>query len=235
MPNTSTPTHRTRSGSNAQNITLQEIKTLLDNLKSELKQEINKVNDKIETLFEKVNETVVRVSKLEKKCHSLEIKLAKKDTSCSLDTEALMHEAEERHRRRKYLVISGIPEHTTGNVEERRQKDLRKVKVVVSKAGVKSFEPEQLSRIGSISSSRPRLLRFKCESMETRNSILKGAKLLKSSQEFRNTYINADQTLQQRKKNKELREELRRRKEAGEDVAIRRGQIVDLAEEQNFL
>ena len=211
------------------------MKTLLDNLKSELKQEIHKVNDKLEVLFEKVNATVDRVCRLEKKCHSLEVKVRERETGSSFDTDEVICEAEERHKRRKFLIISGVPEHQTGSVDERRQKDMQKVKDIVSKTGTTNFEPQQLSRVGSINSTRPRLLRFKCKSLETKKSILKGAKMLKSTQEFRKVYINADQTPHQRKKNKALREELRTRKEAGEDVAIRHGRVVDLSAEQNFL
>ena len=105
MPSTSTPTHKTRSVTHAQTITLQDMKTLLDNLKSELKQEIHKVNDKLEVLFEKVNATVDRVCRLEKKCHSLEVKVRERETGSSFDTDEVICEAEERHKRRKFLII----------------------------------------------------------------------------------------------------------------------------------
>lgn len=61
MPNT--PSYRTRSGSNTQAITFQEMKTLLDGLKTELKRDITKLDDKIEALFKRVDEADDRVWK----------------------------------------------------------------------------------------------------------------------------------------------------------------------------
>jgi hypothetical protein len=226
-----TPTYRTRSGSTTQTITLHDIKTLLDNLKSELKLEINKVNDKIEFLLQRANETDAKIDSLEKRCKLLESKQTAKEKDGNFDTEEMLREAEERHKRRKFLIISGIPEQRTGNLEERKKADSQAVQALTDLIGEKEFDPDEVVRVGKIQASRPRLIRIKCKNIDTRNAILKGARNLKSSEDFKNVYINLDQTYIQRKKNKELREELYRRREAGEKVVIYRGRIT----EQNFL
>ena len=53
------------------------------------------------------------------------------------------------------------------------------------------------------------------------------AKELRQSKQFSSMYINPDLTYKERQASKELRQELARRKKAGEkDIFIRRGQIV---------
>lgn len=218
----------TRSGSNAQNITLEDIKTLIDSVKSELKCEIQKINDKIEILFERVIETDAKVKDLDDRCLRLEtrVKCIEEARACGADHEEFLQEAEERHRRRKFLIVSGLPEHASGSLNERKQKDALSAKALVANTGIDDFEPEEVVRIGSIHPSRPRLLRIKCKSRTIRNSILKGARRLRSSDEFKNVFVNADQTLMQRKNYKNLRAELFSRRMAGEDVVLYRGRIV---------
>ena len=236
MPNTPPLSQRTRSGSNTQQtITLHDFKTLLDGLKSDLTCEINKVNDKIEALLTRVNETDNKVKVLEERFQSLESKLLNQSNKCGLEMEDMMQEAEERYKRRKYLIVSGIPEASTGNIEERAQADVNCIKRMADHLQVQDFdEPTECSRIGKIDSAKPRLLRFKCQTMETKKEFLKKAKKLRSSNDYQHVYINADATYFQRKRGRELRAEMKRRREAGEKVMIRRGHIIKESDLKNF-
>ncbi len=236
MPNTPTTlSQRTRSGSNTQQtITFQDFKTLLDSLKSDLKREINKVNDKIEALLTRVNETDNKVRVLEERFQSLESKLLNQNSKCALEIEDMMHEVEERYKRRKYLIVSGVPEPSTGNIEERTEADEIYMKRIADHLEIEDFDPTECSRIGRIDSAKPRLLRFKCETMETKKEILKKAKELRRSNDYKYVYINADESYIQRKRGRELRMEMKRRKEAGEKVVIRRGRIIKDSDLQHF-
>ena len=95
-------------------------------------------------------------------------------------------------------------------------------------------EPTECSQVGKINSARPRLLRFKCETIETKKEFLKNAKKLRSSNDYKYVYINADETYFQRKRKRELRAKMKRRREAGEKVIIRRGRIIQESDLQNF-
>ena len=90
--------------------------------------------------------------------------------------------------------------------------------------------PEEVSRIGRISDTRPRLLRFKCSSTKEKAEVLRLSKKLRSTQDYYNkVFVNPDLTLLQRKRDKQLRDEVKRRREEGEEVYIRRGRIVNKA------
>ena len=148
--------------------------------------------------------------------------------------EELYDEAYQRFMKRKYLIVSGIPEQTTGSVEEREEADEKAIESMGRAIGVLEIDPVDVRRIGKINQGRPRLLRFKCSNITIRNSLLRSSKDLKKHREYVNTYINPDQTLLQRMRSKELRTELKRRRDAGEDVLIRRGKIILKSDLQNF-
>ena len=179
------------------------------------------LTNKLETLEEKFNEL--------KKEHERISQFG------SHRLEDVYEEVQQRIVRRKYLIVSGIPEQTTGTVEEREEADEAAIEALGRAIGVPEIDLDDIRRIGKINQQgRPRLLRFKCSSTATRNSLLRSSKNLKKHQEYVNTYINPDQTLLQRKQSKELRTELKRRRDAGEDVLIRRGKIVLKSDLQNF-
>ena len=178
----------------------------------------------IRTKMVELGESVRRV---QDKCIKLEEEMRN-------DDEAIFREFEERHRRRKYLIISGLRE-SSGSLEERRESDRDAVKELADEIGVKDLDllTNQVSRIGPLntSSSRPRLLRVKCDTMEDKFSMLRLSKKLRNCEEYQGIYVNLDLTLKQRELGKIQRQELKRRREAGEDVVIRRGQIIV---KQNF-
>ena len=147
--------------------------------------------------------------------------------------EELLHEGQDRHRRRKYVIVSGLPENASGTIRDRIRTDMEVLGKVIHELGVEDFHP-QVTRIGRINPSRPRLLRFKCDTIDSKISLLRASRNLRYSSHFRGVYINSDLTKMQRETDKALRTEMRRRREAGESVLIRRGRIVDQSGDQNF-
>ena len=106
------------------------MKSLLETLKHDIKREINKVNEKIEALFKRADDADAKTRALEKRCCLLESKLTTSPLAKDLD-------AEERYRRRKHIIISGVAEHESGTVEEMRG-EIRTVKLL--KGSLASWE-----------------------------------------------------------------------------------------------
>ena len=236
-----TPSQRsTRSGSNASNITLHDIKVLIESSKTEilttLKNEVEKLNDVVSSLTVKVDLLAVKNAELENRCQKLEDQSRNISSIKDLrsETEDLLYEIEERQKRRKHLIVAGLPECSNGTLEERAAKDEETLRELSRGIGLENFDVEEVRRIGRISSSKPRLLRVKCYDNESKIAMLRKARSLRHLPQYSKVYINPDLTLFQREQNKQLRTELRRRREMGEKVTIRRGQIVDLTQEQHF-
>ena len=218
------------------------IKTLIEASKAEILETVLKENDSLRMLVGSLNK---RLDDLETTNRNLTTKCKLLEEKCTLNVncvpqrqddgvlsdEDMIQEARERHARRKFLIVSGLPESTDGNIEERRSKDATKIKEMASALGVKDLELKEVHRIGRISGAPGlRLLRFKCVTIDKKFSLLRSAKTLRSSSSYKGIYINNDLTRAQRLKNKELRMELKRRREAGEEVIIHHGCVVNTKE-----
>ena len=124
------PNQRTlRSKSNPSNaITLSDIKTLIEKNKDaileSLKDEIEKQTSLISTLVKQVEDLHKKNLKLEQKCNKLEEAMSRMTTS-------VLEEANDQQRRRKNLIISGVPESVTRSAEDRKAEDKSRVKTIL--------------------------------------------------------------------------------------------------------
>jgi len=238
---------KTRANSHAQAITLADIKNLIENSKEEIMEtvrgEVSAVKKEIVQLNHKISCLTARVQEMEG--DNLELRARLKDLDSrvigiesekkrELSVDELIQETEERLKRRKYLIVSGVAEQASGTVEERKQKDTEFIKVMSQSIGVNDFSPEEVCRVGKISLNRPRLLRFKCSTQEEKQTLLRESRKLKKIPSLSGVFINPDQTLTQRKRSLEIRKELRARREAGENVVVRNGSVVNMAQSQHF-
>lgn len=237
MPNT--PSQRTtRSNSNTTNFTLQDIKTLIDNSKAEilkaLTSEIDKLHALVGSLATRVEDLRRQNANIEARCQALEDSKSENSVQQSKQTELIIRESQERHRRRKYLIVTGLPDNSTGDVEERRIRDETAIRDLCNELGLDEIRLDEIRRIGRIDDTRPRLLRVKCKDFESKMTILKKSKSLRSIHKYQNVFINPDRTFLEREQLKQLRSELRSRREAGEEVMIRHGQVIDISKEKDF-
>ena len=246
----STPKGRnTRSNSNSNiAISLQDIHNLISTTRQELmsavKDESEKINKSLAGLSAKVSGLECRLDAFDAKQWKQEVEIAEIKESLKqlkpLDNKILFEEicdeTTARWRKRKYLIASGIAENTSGSLAERKSKDTNAIELLAKEIGVEDIDidPCEVSRVGRLDSDKPRLLRFKLDDADERRQLLKNSKNLRKSLHFQNVYINPDLTYFQRKRNSDLRKEVKERREGGENVGIRRGRIVDLSQNSNF-
>ena len=148
--------------------------------------------------------------------------------------EVTMNEISDRQSRQANLIISGIQEKEDGSLEERREQDAEVMWSIfqfLDCSGV--LEVKNIQRIGRLSSNRPRLLKVELGNSSQRNAILRNVRLLRrSSWDF--VYINPDFTEKERVHNRKMRDELKARRNSGEDVVLYRGKIVPKMQTTNF-
>lgn len=240
MPVTPATQRTTRSGSNTPNINLNDIKALIEKSREEIltsvqveTEKYGKIVQAISTRLDEVmkaNEALMqRVNFLESRVDYLSNR--KNDPVLCEDT---LREMQERHKRRKFIVISGLQECCSGSPEDRSLEDEEMVKTLASEIGIENLEVKDISRIGSLQSRRPRLLRFKCSSVSTKLSLLRTSKNLRRCKGYERVYLNPDLTKLQQEQNRKLRHELEVRREAGERVVIRAGRIVEVKRGNHF-
>lgn len=160
------------------------------------------------------------------------------DNMQSMPSEGLAYEIHQRQLRRKYIMLSGVPEPNVGSLLERENADREAIKSVADELGC-DLNFCNVQRIGRLNTGRARLLRFKCKSEESRNHLrLANAKKLRTASQshLKNIYVNPDRTKMERESRKVLLSEMKERRQAGENVIIRNGRVIPLPSQngQNF-
>ena len=128
----------------------------------------------------------------------------------------------DRERRKSNLIFHNVPESENDDtvIKEIIEKELR----------VSDCEVVKSVRLGQKNSQRQRLLLVSVNGERTKWNILKAAPKLRHSSTFDKIYVSPDLTLKERQVNKQLRDELKRRRSSGEkNLSIRRGKIVVLS------
>lgn len=236
-----TPTGRiTRSNSTSQESQLAEIKKLIEAGNAEV---LKALQDQMAQINYNVATLVTKFEKLEEKYEDLEARVTKLSedqknlasfTRQASDPENIIQESQERWKRRKYVIVSGLQEQSSGSLRDRLEKDKEMIESLANELGVDDLEPVNMTRIGRVDPSKPRLLRFKCSSQETKRDLLRNSKKLKNCPRFQKVFVNPDLTAIQRRKDADLKAELKFRRDAGEQVTIRRGRVVNVSHDSHF-
>ena len=165
---------------------------------------------------------------LKDKVKELSLENEKLKKHCTEQFEEMVEEANRRHQKRKKVIISNLAEPTSGTPQERRDEDKSTVRDIIRDLSLDVFDIEETQRIGKIDSTRkkPRLLCVTCSDKASKYDLLRSAKELRNIDKYKNIYINPDLTFIQREKNRNLRKELKEKREEGLDVIIKNGQVV---------
>jgi hypothetical protein len=195
---------------------LADIKTLIEASTKEVLEKFEKViskqTEKIASLTKRIEELGNSNAFLEKKCNYLEEQVGKMSG-------AMFEELEDRSRRRKNLIFSGIPEQKEGSAEERKEADMNFVQKILNDLSVpREGRSLKVHRIGKPITGKNRILKVIFGDEEDRQNVLRKAKFLRNIPMHRRIFINPDLTIFQQNERKRLTEELKRRRSAGEDV-----------------
>ena len=99
--------------------------------------------------------------------------------------------------------------------------------LVHSEFNINKVNIDKVTRLGKLVKEKPRPLLVTLVDNSVRRQILRNAKTLRNSTTYKKVFISPDLTPKEREANKNLLEELRRRKQAGEvNLIIKRGKII---------
>ncbi len=254
MSNTPNKQRSTRLNSNATQISLLDIKNLIENSKIEVLNRVKEDSDRLERLIVSLDRRLDKIeaghSQLEAKCNYLEEKcnvmekvIRTKDeigslkmthpTNLSMDETVLkaLEEIRQVEGRRKNLIISGAPT-VSGSLHERTYADKLFLDRLHDQLNIGTPIIEDIRRLGR--PDHQHLLKVRYFDVNDRDTVLKQARSLRHSSEFQKVYINPDLTPIQQRERYKLRQELQRRKEDGENVVIHRNRIINRNSTQNF-
>ena len=200
-----------------------EVKKLL-----RLEERVDKMMELLTSKFENLEETLI--NKIEGKMTTkIEEKVKEVEERLTSQIKERLEETQEREKRKCNLVLWNVPESIKENSEEKRQEDTRKVEEIFKNiVEIDQGEVENPVRIGKVG-DLPRLLRVSLKSEDKKNAILRNARKLNQGKRDQKSriYINPDLTPLERQKEKELRDQLKARRDGGEEgIAIRFGKII---------
>ena len=137
-------------------------------------------------------------------------------------------------KKKANLIIFGMPESNLEDNKEELLADFRKLKkVYADRVELKKEDITHMTRIGMKNNSKTRPIQITLSSQDARKTLLtknKDLKLLENNIST-NIYVSTDRTKKQREADKELRDELKRRKGLGEtNLVIRNNRIVPFRE-----
>ena len=173
-----------------------------------------------------------RMEKFEKACSEEQID-KKIEAAVEKKLNEMIGEKEEKEKRKLNIVISNIPESSAENPEQRQAEDLQKVREKIDELGFEGRLGKQVVnpvRLGRFSvGQRPRLLRVSTLKEDDKKYIMQNASQIKQTEtdNKKKVWFNHDLTPKERQADRELRDELKRRRLAGEtELIIRRGKII---------
>ena len=125
------------------------------------------------------------------------------------------------------LVVHNMQESPGENARERAKGDAEKFKVMIQESMRLVVRTTKCFRVGKKTDDKPRLLIITLDDLDTKHDILRHARDLRNSDDYGNIYITPDLMKAEREQGRKTREELNRRRNAGEkDLVIWRGKIV---------
>ena len=184
------------------------------------------VKDEVKCVKDEVTEVVMTFGKEWK-----EGKLKSSETESSprhaTDVARSVRECMEQEKRKKNLVVHNLEEaESDKSLTEKFAHDKLAFQDMCKKTMKLSTRVERTYRIGKPRENRPRLLVVVMEDEATKWEVLGMAKRLRDFDDYNNIYVTPDLTPEEQAKDKALRAELKKRREDGEAVEIRRGRIV---------
>ena len=206
----------------------------IESLKTSWQEEFKVVNDSIATLSKKIDNLGTQNSELQLKVNNTEASINTISTNpvnsslTQTSATSIVDEYLERERRKLNLIVYGLIESSAPTVTEQISSDTDIFcRLVRSEFNMGDIQVGKVLRLGKVVRDKPRPVLVSLTDFSTRRQILRNAKSLRNSQSYKQVFICPDLTPKERETNKQLVEELRRRKQAGEsNLIIQRGKIV---------
>lgn len=191
-------------------------------LKAELHQEVEAKMNRIEEKFTSQIETL--------QSEIASVKMRVEDSVISLEKDFL-YDLRDKEQRKENIMVFGLQESNASSATDSKKDDLALMESLSSKLGVPHLKIKHCFRLGR-RDDRSRPLKVICHDPQQRTQLLQSAfriPRLDIGLGFQKTFIKPDMTPKEQEADRQLRQELRCRRNAGENVVIRRGRIISAA------
>ena len=140
-------------------------------------------------------------------------------------------EAREAERRKLNIVIHNLEEKISESAEERKDHDEFEVSCMLAGARLFNVNVKKAIRLGNRTDDKPGPRPLLVTLDTDREKVIKRQRFIRGFIEWNNVFIDPDRTPKEQEEHKVLRQEFKRRKDAGENVKFRNGKILTLNKE----
>ena len=186
----------------------QEYKALLKDLENKFADEIKVVQNEMDALKNRINFFIENFEK------------------------DILNDLRETENRKNNVMIFGLKESNASSPSDCTDDDIARITHLSSELGVTNLQIGNCFRLGR-RSTRPRPIKVTCQNSKQRADLLRSAyniPRLESNLEFKKIFIKPDLSPKEQEIDRQLRRELKRRREMGERIVIRNGRIVEMAD-----
>ena len=214
---------------------------------------LQKVDEKIEKRMEEFEVKNEKLMDDKIKAHLASEEQNKKDQqsiehSIQVQVNQKIDELKEREERKNNLMIFNMKESTKNEFKEELKEDLLSVIQIIKHTNpelndsiTNQLSENNIKRLGKKKpttsddvSTKPRPIKLTLPDEASKFKILKNSYKLKSFQDNNKVGLKLDLTKQQQCEERELRQELLKRREQNEDVMIFRGQVIKRSEHEKL-
>ena len=162
--------------------------------------------------------------------NKLSTKVDRLESSIESKVQEAIEDYREREARKCNVIIHNIPESNKNDSKERRHEDIQVINEMLEEGlNVDDATLQSVVRLGKRVEGKSRLLKVEVDSVKSKRNLLQNAKKLRRTETWKKVFITPDHTPKERQINKDLREEIKRRTEEGEEgLVIRRGKITKI-------
>ena len=127
---------------------------------------------------------------------------------------ATINEMNERDKRKKNIIVYGVPESTLVDFTDKKAEDMVKIKDILNKIEKSDVNPNYIRRLKSKDSAKPGPILVELSDSSIRNPVLLAAKKLRNFDNYKSVYNSPDLTEAERQMDYELRKERNRLNES---------------------
>ena len=208
---------------------LKETKKFMTNIEENIYKNVDKM---IQEKLGKQTETQEKLESMMKEVKETEVNIEKK-----IHTEVKMYldNQKEKESKANNIIVLRLEEQAGENEEEQIQNDKKELKKLFQKTNPELnaeiqnvLDKNKSFRLGKKKDgvNRPRPIKVELPDEDMKKQIFRGCRNLKQS-EFAHISIQNDLTKEEQERNFKMRQELKQRRERGEEVCIFNGQIIE--------
>ena len=199
----------------------------------DVKNSVKDIETTVKNVMKEENLTYAEITK--KLANKLEKESVSKPSVEVKDLQNAVADCLEQEKRRRNIVVFNVPEQDKHlSIDDQAANDSKQIVQLIMEGLKLKIHPEKVARMGKQKEGKSRLMVVTLRDEGEKWELLKMAKRLRDAgSKFERIYIAPDLSPAEQLRDKNLRKEMKERREAGEDVVIYKNKVIPRSHKPN--